>query len=118
MRRSKMGASWRSSVNSDKYVAALWADYTKYGNGFKVLSEAKLYHHKPTKSEALEEFGEKTEDYTADKLIHFKDVECWVAPDYHARFGDPAHYLLTISTEPQMDEILDEIAKNVRGKIK
>lgn len=105
-------------MNSDKYVAALWADYTKYGNGFKVLSEAKLYHHKPTKSEALEEFGEETEDYIADKLIHFKDVECWVAPDDYAQFGDPAHYLLTISTESQMDEILDEIAKNMRNKIK
>jgi hypothetical protein len=105
-------------VNSDKYVAALWVDCTKYGNGFKVLSEAKLYHHKPTKSEALEEFGKKTEDYTADKLTHFKSVECLAASDDHARFGDPAHYLLTISTESQMDEILDEIAKNMRGKIK
>lgn len=105
-------------MNSDKYVAALWVDYTKRGNGFKVLSEAKLYHHKPTKSEALEEFGEETEGYIADKLIHFKDVECWVALDDYAEFGDPAHYLLTISTESQMDEILDEIAKNMRGKIK
>lgn len=105
-------------MNSDKYVAALWADYTKHGDGFKVLSEAKLYHHKPTKSEALEEFGEEVEDYIADKLIHFKDVECWVAPDYYAEFGDPAHYLLTISTESQMDEILDETAKNMRNKIK
>ena len=105
-------------MNSDKYVAALWVDHTKCGNGFKVLSEAKLYHYKPTKSEALEEFGEKTENYTADKLIHFKDVECWVAPDDYAEFGDPAHYLLTISTRSQMDEILDEIAKNMRNKIK
>lgn len=105
-------------MNSDEYVAALWADYTKYGNGFKILSEAKLYHHKPTKSEALEEFGEKTEDYIADKLIHFKGVECWVATDDYAQFGDPAHCLLTISTESQMDEILDEIAKNMRNKIK
>lgn len=105
-------------MNSDKYVAALWADYTRYGNGFKVLSEAKLYHHKPTKSEALEEFGEEAEDYIADKSIHFKDVECWVAPDDYAQFGDPAHYLLTISTESQMDEILGEIAKSMRSKIK
>lgn len=105
-------------MNSDKYVAALWADYTKYGSGFKILSEAKLYHHKPTKSEALEDFGEETEDYIADKLIHFKDVERWVAPDDYAEFGDPAHYLLTISTESQMDEILDEVAKNMRSKIK
>ena len=28
---------------TEKYVAALWADYTKYGSGFKILSEAKLY---------------------------------------------------------------------------
>lgn len=105
-------------MNSDKYVAALWVDYTKHNNGFKVLSEAKLYHHKPTKSEALEEFGEETEDYIVDKLIHFKDVECWVAPDDYAGFGDPAHYLLTISTQSQMDEILDEIAKSMRSKIK
>lgn len=105
-------------MNSDKYVAALWVDYTKHGNGFKVLSEAKLYHHKPTKSEALEKFGEETEDYTADKLTHFKGVDCWVAPDDYAEFGDPTHYLLTISTESQMDEILDEIAKNMRNKIK
>lgn len=105
-------------MNNDKYVAALWADYTKYGDGFKVLSKAKLYHHKPTKSEALEGFGEKTEDYTADKLIHFKDVGCWVALDDYAEFGEPAHYMLTISTESQMDEILDEIAKDMRSKIK
>lgn len=84
----------------------------------KFLFEAKLYHHKPTKSEALEEFDEETEDYTADKLMHFKDVECWVAPDDYAEFGDPAHYLLTISTQSQMDEILDEITKSMRGKIK
>ena len=105
-------------MNSDKYVAALWADYTKYGNGFKVLSEAKLYQHKPTKSEALEGFGEETEGYIADKLMHFKNVECWVAPDDYAEFGDPTYYLLTISTESQMDEILDEIAKRMRNKIK
>ena len=105
-------------MNSDKYVAALWADYTKYGNGFKVLSEAKFYHHKPTKSEALKEFGEEEDDYEADKLIHYKDVEAWVASDDYAGFGDPAHYLLTISTESQMDEILDEIAKSMRNKIK
>lgn len=105
-------------MNSDKYVAALWADYTKYGSGFKILSEAKLYNHKPTKAEALEEFGEEEDDYEDNKLIHYKDVEAWAVPDDHARFGYPAHYLLTISTESQMDEILDEIAKNMRGKIK
>ena len=70
------------------------------------------------KSEALEDFGKETEDYIADKLTHFKGVECWVAPDDYARFGGPAHYLLTISTESQMNEILDDIAKNMRGKIK
>lgn len=105
-------------MNSDKYVAALWADYTKYGSGFKILSEAKLYNHKPTKAEALEEFGEEEDDYKADKLIHYKDVEAWVVHDDYAEFGDPAHCLLTISTESQMDEILDEIAKNMRSKIK
>lgn len=105
-------------MNSDKYVAALWVDYTKYGNGFKVLSEAKLYHHKPTKLEALEGFGEDVEDYVADKSIYFKDVECWVMLDDYAEFGDPAHYLLTISTEKEMDEILDDIAKSMRNKIK
>ena len=105
-------------MNSDKYVAALWVDYTKYGDGFKVLSKAKFYHHKPTKSEALEEFGEEAEDYIADKLIHFKDVECWVASDDYAMFRGPAHYLLTISTESQMDEILDKVTKSMRSKIK
>lgn len=105
-------------MNNDKYVAALWADYTKYGNGFKILAEAKLYNHRPTKTEALEEFGEEEDDYEADKLIHYKDVEAWVAPDDYAEFGDPAHYLLTISTESQMNEILDDIAKNMRSKIK
>lgn len=105
-------------MNSDKYVAALWVDYTKHGSGFKILSEAKLYNHKPTKAEALEEFGEEESDYEADKLIHCKDVEAWAAPDDYAEFGDPAHYLLTISTESQMDEILDDIAKNMRSKIK
>lgn len=105
-------------MNSDKYVAALWADYTKYGSGFKILSEAKLYNHKPTKAEALEEFGEEEDDYGANKLIHYKDVEAWAAPDDYAEFGDPAYYLLTISTETQMDEMLDDIAKNMRGNIK
>ena len=83
-------------MNSDKYVAALWTDYAKHGNGFKILSEAKLYHHKPTKSEALEEVGEEAEDYTVDKLMHFKDVECWGALDDYAELGDPVYYLLTI----------------------
>ena len=105
-------------MNNNKYVAALWADYTKYGNGFKILSEAKLYNHKPTKAEALEEFCEDEDDYEADRLIHYKDVDAWVAPDDHAGFGDPAHYLLTISTEKKMDEILDDITKNMRSKIK
>lgn len=105
-------------MNNDKYVAALWVDYAKYGNGFKILSEAKLYNHKPTKAEALEEFGGEEDDYEADKLIHHKDVEAWVTLDDYAEFGDPAHYLLTISTESQMDEILDDIAKSMRNKIK
>ncbi len=105
-------------MNSDKYVAALWADYTKYGGGFKILSEAKIYNHKPTKAEALEGFGEEEDGYEADKLIHYKDVEAWVVTDDYAEFGDPTHYLLTISTESQMDEILDDIAKDMRNKIK
>lgn len=105
-------------MNSNKYVAALWADYTKHGSGFKILSKAKLYNHKPTKAEALEEFGEEEDDYGDSKLIHYKDVEAWAAPDDYAAFGDPAYYLLTISTETQMDEMLDDIAKNMRGKIK
>ena len=103
---------------AEKYVAAIWADYAKHGNGFKILSCAKLYDHKPTKAEALDDFGEEEEDYVADRLLHYKDVEAWVSPDYYAEFGDPAHYLLTISTETQMDEILDNIAKNMRDKIK
>ena len=105
-------------MNSDKYVAALWADYTKHGDGFKVLSEAKLYNYRPTKAEALEGLGEEEDDYEADKLIHYKDVEAWVVSDDYAEFGDPAHYLLTISTEEEMDDMLNDIAKNMRSKIK
>ena len=102
---------------AEKYVAAIWVDYTKHGNGFKILSCAKLYDHKPTKAEALDDFDEE-EDYAANRLPHYKNVEAWASPDDYAEFGDPAHYLLTISTETQMDEILDNIAKSMRGKIK
>lgn len=35
-----------------------------------------------------------------------------------AGLGDPTYYLLTISTEGQMDEMLDSIAKSMREKIK
>ena len=105
-------------MGNDKYVAAIWCDYAKRGNGFKILSCARLYNHKPTKAEALEDFSEDAEDYEPDKLIHFDDVECWGAFDDYAEFGDPAYYLLTISTEGQMDEILDSIAKSMREKIK
>lgn len=105
-------------MNNDKYVAALWADYARRGNGFKILSCAKLYDHKPTKAEALYDFGDDEEDYKPDKLAHFDDVECWGSFDDCAEFGDPAYYLLTISAEEQMDEILDFIAKSMREKIK
>lgn len=106
-------------VNSgERYVAALWVDYDRHGNGFKVLSEAKLYDHKPTKAESLAEFGEDDEDYEKDKLLHFADVECWSTPDNYAEFGDPAFYFLTISTDHRMDDILDTITKSMRDKIK
>lgn len=105
-------------MNSDRYVAALWADYTKYGNGFKVLSEAKLYHPKPTKSEALEGFGEDDEDYTKDILINARDVDCWLSRDDYAELGDPVYYMLTISTEAQMEKLLDSISRSMREKIK
>nr|DAK03169.1 MAG TPA: hypothetical protein [Caudoviricetes sp.] len=105
-------------MRSDKYVAAIWVDYAKGGNGFRILSCARLYSHKPTKTEALDDFGEDEDDYRPDSLIHFDDVECWGSFNDCAEFGDPAYYLLTISTEQQMDEILDSIAKSMREKIK
>lgn len=105
-------------MSSDKYVAAIWADYAKRGNGFKILSCARLYNHKPTKTEALENFGEDDKDYEPDKIAHFDDVECWGSFDDYAEFGDPAYYLLTISTEDQMDRVLSFIAKSMREKIK
>lgn len=105
-------------MRSDKYVAAIWVNYAKHGNGSKTLSCAKLYDYKPTKTEALEDFSEDEEDYKPDRLAHFDDVECWGVFDDYAEFGDPAYYLLTISTEGQMDEILDSIAKSMGEKIK
>lgn len=105
-------------MNSDKYVAALWVDYARRGNGFKILSCAKLYGRKPTKAEALYDLGEDEEGYEPDKLAHFDDVECWGSFDGYAEFGDPAYYLLTISTEGQMDEMLGSVAKSMREKIK
>lgn len=105
-------------MGETRYVAAVFADYARRGNGFKILSRAKLYDHKPTKAEALYDLGEDEEGYEPDRLAHFDDVECWGAFDDYAEFGDPAYYLLTISTEGQMDEILDSIAKSMRGKIK
>lgn len=105
-------------MNDKKYVAALWEDYTKNRSGFKILSEAKLYDHKPTKEDALDDFGEDGEDYKADRLAHFDNVECWSVYDDYAEFGSPAFYVLTISTEEEMDEILGAIAKSMREKIK
>lgn len=105
-------------MNDKKYVAALWNDYTKNGCGFKILSKAKLYDHKPTKEDALDDFGEDDEDYKADRLMYFDNVECWCASDDYAELGSPAFYMLTISTEKEMDEILDEIARSMRDKIK
>ena len=105
-------------MSKNKYVAAIWADYAKRGDGFKILSCAKLYDYKPTKTEALEDFGEEDEGYEPDKLEHFDDVECWGSFDDYAEFGDPPYYLLTISTESQMDKILDFIARSMREKIK
>nr|DAW15460.1 MAG TPA: hypothetical protein [Caudoviricetes sp.] len=105
-------------MSGDKYVAAVWVDYAKHGNGFKILSCARLYNHKPTKTEALEDFGEDAEGYEPDKLVHFDGVECWGAFNDYAGFGDPAYCLLTISTEGQMDKILDSIARSMREKIK
>ena len=105
-------------MSRNKYVAAIWADYAKRGDGFKILSCARLYDHKPTKAEALYDLGEDEEDYEPDRLVHFDGVECWGVFDDYAEFGDPAYYLLTISTEGQMDEILDSIAKSMREKIK
>ena len=105
-------------MRSDKYVAAIWADYAKRGNGFKILSCARLYDHRPTKTEALEDLNEDAEDYEPDKLVHFDGVECWGAFDDYAELGDPVYYILTISTEAQMEEILDSIARSMREKIK
>lgn len=105
-------------MGETRYVAAVWTDYARRGNGFKILSCAKLYDHKPTKAEALYDLGDDEEDYEPDRLAHFDDVECWGAFDDYAEFGDPAYYLLTISTEGQMDEILDSITKSMREKIK
>lgn len=105
-------------MSGDKYVAAIWADYAKHGNGLKILSCARLYDHRPTKMEALEDFSEDAEDYEPDKLAHFDDVECWGAFDDYAELDDPAYYLLTISTEGQMDEILDSIARSMGERIK
>lgn len=105
-------------MSGDKYVAAIWVDYAKRGNGFKILSCARLYDHRPTKTEALEDFSEDAEDYGPDKLAHFDGIECWGTFDDCAEFGDPAYYLLTVSTEGQMDKILDFIARSMREKIK
>lgn len=99
-------------------MAAIWVDYAKSGNGFKILSCAKLYDHKPTKAEALDDLGDSGEDYKPDKLVHFDDIECWGSFDDRAELGDPTYYLLTISTEEQMDEILGSIAKSMRENIK
>lgn len=105
-------------MSETRYVAAVWTDYARNGNGFKILSCAKLYDRKPTKAEALYDLDEDEEDYKPDKLVHFDGVECWGSFDDYAEFGDPAYYLLTISTEEQMDEVLDSIAEGMRGKIK
>ena len=105
-------------MSSEKYVAAIWVDYAKYGNGFKILSCAKLYDHKPTKTEALEDFSEDDEDYEPDKLVHFDGVECWGAFNDYAGLGDPVYYMLTISTEAQMEKLLDPITRLMREKIK
>lgn len=105
-------------MNKDKYIAAIWKDYARRGDGFKILSCAKLYDRKPTKTEAFEDFGEDDKDYKPDKLIHFDDVECWGAFDDYAELGDPVYYMLTISTETQMEKILDSIARSMREKIK
>lgn len=105
-------------MSGTRYIAAVWVDYVKSGSGFKILSCAKLYDHKPTKAEALDDLGDSEEDYKPDKLAHFDDIECWGSFDDYAELGDPTYYLLTISTEGQMDEILDFVAKSMREKIK
>ena len=105
-------------MSRNKYVAAIWVDYAKHGDGFKILSCAKLYDYRPTKTGALEDFFEDDEGYKPDRRTHFDGVECWGSFDNYAEFGDPAYYLLTISTEDQMDKILDAIARSMRGKIK
>ena len=105
-------------MSRDKYVAAIWVDYTKRGDGFKILSCARLYDHKPAKTEALEDFGEDDERYIKDILINARDVDCWLYRDDYAELGDPVYYMLTISTEAQMERLLDSISRSMREKIK
>lgn len=105
-------------MSTNKYVAAIWADYAKRGDGFKILSCAKLYDYKPTKMEALEDFGEDDEHYTKDILINARDVDCWLSRDDYAELGDPVYYMLTISTEAQTEKLLDSISRSMREKIK
>ena len=105
-------------MSSDKYVAILWKDYDRRGCGVKILSNAKLYRNKPTKEQALEDFGEDGDDYTEDTLINMRDIDCWISRDDYAELGDPVYYVLTISTEIQAHGLVDAIANSMREKIK
>lgn len=61
---------------------------------------------------ALDDFDRDNEDW------HQISDDTWGLYNEDHETGDPAYYLLTISTEQQMDEILDSMAKSMRGKIK
>lgn len=107
-------------MSETKYVAAIWIDYTKHNNGFKILSSAKRYGKRPTKKEALIHFGKLDEydDYEFGVIEEVDGVEAWYTSSESPEAGWPIYSILTISTEEQMDKMLETIAEAIRERIK
>lgn len=107
-------------MSDTKYVAAIWIDYTKHNNGFKILSRARKCGKRPTKEEALIYFGKLDEydNYEFSSIEEVDDIEAWCASSESPEAGWPIHSILTISTEQQMDKMLETIAEAMRERIK
>lgn len=107
-------------MSGTKYIAAIWVDYTKHNNGFKVLSRAMRYGKRPTKKEALIHFGkiDEYDGYEFSVIEEVDGVEAWCASSESPEAGWPIYSILTISTEEQMDKMLDTIAEAMRERIK
>lgn len=107
-------------MSDTKYVAAIWIDYTKHNNGFKILSRARRYGKRPTKKEALTHFGrlDEYDDYEFSTIEEVDGVEAWYTSSESPEAGWPIHSILTISTEEQMDKMLETIAEAIRERVK